>query len=330
MTAHSQDLNKPGPQLCRTPELLPHMVMIDGPPRAGKTTLIKILASLDRVELERIEEIYDYVGFLSGLKKIDHDAGVALLRAFADIHIYNLYLGRNINARPRDHSSIFRSANPLKYFLRFFSREHHATTSAIIEERPIMQQHAHYQMEHIAIHFDAFEERLHVIEVLRHPLDLVPAYAERGYGEDICSSLYNVHLCLKNGAKGVHLLARGWEDEYWTLNPWERVVKMLHGYQMRSYAAYKALSEDRKQHVLPLTYEEIVVTPHETAARCADFLGTRTTHHLARSIRQSGCPRAAADPDRDATCALLNHNCSSEILSLLDEMIANYETRWMS
>ncbi len=330
MTEYVQTQERQRQQLCRIPELLQHMVMIDGPPRVGKTTLIKILEGLERIELERIEEIYDYVGFLFGLNKIDHDAGITLLRAFADIHIYNLYLGRNINARPGDHSSIFKSGQPFKYLRRLFSREHHVTTSAIIDERPIMQQHAHYQMEHISIHFDAFEERLSVIEILRHPLDLIPAYAERGYGEDICASLYNVHLCVKNGAKGVHFLARGWEDEYWALNQWERVVKMLHGYQMRSFAAYKALPEDRRRRVLPLTYEEIVTAPHETATRCADFLGTHTTRRLARSIRKSGCPRLAVDPNRDSTHALLNDKCSSDIRVLLDEMIANYETGWLS
>ena len=114
-TQESSDSNYVG-----FPELLQHMVMIDGPPRVGKTTLIKILEGLERIELERIEEIYDYVGFLFGLNKIDHDAGIALLRAFADIHIYNLYLGRNINARPGDHSSIFKSGQPFKYLRRLF------------------------------------------------------------------------------------------------------------------------------------------------------------------------------------------------------------------
>ena len=88
---------KAGVEVCRLPQLLHRFVMVDGPPRSGKSTICGIIASFENAELERIEEIYDYVGFLFSLGKIERDAAIALLRSFADIHIYDLYLSRNIN-----------------------------------------------------------------------------------------------------------------------------------------------------------------------------------------------------------------------------------------
>ncbi len=312
-------------ELCRLPQLLHRLVMVDGPPRAGKTAVCKILSSFERVELERIEEIYDYVGFLYGLGKIEKDAAVAMLRSFADIHIYNLYLSRNVNCRFGDQSGIFKSAAPLRYLRRMFAREHDATTDAIRREKPIMQQHAHFQFEHIGIHFDAFPDSLQVIEVLRHPLDLLPAHRERGYGGNICESLYNVHLCLRHGETGVHLLARGWEGEFLRMHPVDRMIRMLHGYQMRAFETYCALPEERRRRVLVLAFEDVMIDPNGQAMRLAEFLGTRTTAATGKMIARAGCPRQWSQESRDEALAEIKRDGSAESLVLLDEMIANYE-----
>ena len=315
-------------EFCRLPRLLENFVMVDGPTRAGKSTAIKILASLARVELERIEEIYDYVGFLHGFGKIADDGAVALLRAYADLHIYNLSLSRNVNCRPGDHSSIFKSARPVEYLRRLFAKDHEDSTGKIVKERPILQQHSHYQMEHINIHFDAFGDALHVIEVLRHPIDLVTAVHGRGYGENVCESLHNIHLGLRHGDTAVHLLTHGWEEEFLHMKPHDRVVRMLHGYQMRSYKTYAALPNKRRRKIRVAVFEDFVSDPNAFAENVAAFLDTHTTWTTAKMIRRAGLPRKISVSERDRAYGILKEHCSRQSLEQLDEMTAIYESRW--
>lgn len=319
-----------GIQVCRLPQMLGGFVMIDGPPRAGKSTVSNILGSFERVEIELIDEIYDYIGFLHGLGKIDRDAAIAIHRASADIKIYDLQLARNVNFRWRDHSSVFRSPKLFTYLKRFFSGEHDAAVDAIRRNRPILQQHAHYQLEHVNIHFDAHPETLRVIELLRHPLDLIPAQGHRLYWDSERQPVYNVQLMLRHDGAEVSILARGWEDEYRRLPPVDRFVRMLHGYQLRSHAVYRALPPQRRSRVLVVVFEDVIAHPFECAEQMAAFLHTRTTRATLRMIRKSGCPRLPDVGERDARLAELKHACAPETLRLLDEMISDYETGWAS
>lgn len=316
-------------EVCRLPQLLHRFVMVDGPPRSGKSTICGIIASFENAELERIEEIYDYVGFLFGLGKLDRDAAIALLRAFTDIHIYNLYLSRNVNCRIGDKSGIFKSPSPLRYIRRMFASEHDATTRAILADNPIMQQHAHYQMEHIGIHFDAFPESLKVIEVLRHPVDLVSAYRNRMAG-NVCESLRRVHLCLRHRETAVHPLANGWEDEFLGMGPVDRVIRMFHGYQMRSFETYSALPDERKEKVLIVVFEDMVSNPHDEAKRIAAFLGTATTRKTRKVVSRTDWSARWSAEDRNRNYERLKQDCTAQNRDLLDEMIANFEGRWQS
>lgn len=317
-----------GADVCRLPELLPAFVMVDGPPRAGKTTVCRLISSFERVELERIQEVYDYVGYLFSLGKMDRDAAVAMLRASADLDIYNLYLGRNVNARPGDQTGILKSAAPLKYVKRMFATERAETAERIQAERPILQQHAHYQMERIGIHFDAFGQRLRVIELLRHPIDLVDAYKSRMAGGNVCESLHRVHLCLRHADTAVHLMADGWEEEFLHAGPADRVIRMFHGYQMRSRATYLSLPQERRDAVRIQVFDDLVRDPDGSADALAGFLGTRTTRRTAKMIASLGSLSPAPASARDDAFRALKEECTAENMTRLDEMIADYETRW--
>ncbi|MEQ8319694.1 MAG: sulfotransferase domain-containing protein [Rhodospirillales bacterium] len=316
-------------EVCRLPQMLRHFVMVDGVPRAGKTTVCRLISSFERVELERIQEIYDYVGYLFSLGKMDRDAAVALLRASADLDIYNLYLGRNVNCRPGDQSGILKSAFPMRYLRRMFAGERENTAERILSEAPILQQHAHYQMERIGIHFDAFPDVLKVIEVLRHPIDLVDAYRGRMAGGNVCESLHRVHLCLRHKDTAVHLMADGWEDEFLSAGPADRVIHMFHGYLTRSLETYRSLPSEQRDRIRIAIFEDLAADPRGQAEELAAFLGTRTTKATARMIARTGSLRPAPADARNKAFESLKSECTPENLTRLDEMIAIYENRWV-
>jgi len=315
-------------RLCRPVTLARRLLWVDGPARSGKTTLCRMVGSLADCEIERIEEIVDYVGFLYSFGKISHDAAVALLRMFPDIFLYNSLLARNINFRWGDASSGLRSAKPFLYLRRLFRGEHQEALAREGADRAIFQNHTHFQLERIGIHFDAHPEGLSVIEVLRHPADLVHAWWIKGRGGDLCSSPWNVAMCGTVDGQCVHHLAFGWEAEYAAMAPADRIVRMLHGAQMRARQAYRALPGERRRKVMVVKFEDLAGDPHGIIAAVAQFIGSRPTRATRRTISKMGLPWLEASSAHERNLAELAPQLGNESRRRLDEMIADYRTGW--
>jgi hypothetical protein len=311
------------------PSTLAHkLVWVDGPARSGKTTLCRLIGSLENCELERIEEVIDYVGFLYSFGKIEHDAAVAMLRMFPNVFLYNSLLSRNINFRWRDTSSALRSSHPMKYLRRLFGREHHDALKREGVERAIFQNHTHFQLERINIHFDAHPDALSVIELQRHPASLVHAWWLKGRGGDLCDSPWNIAVCGGTGDNRVHHLAFGCEEEYLKAPPLERILLMLNGAQMRARETYLALSEERRQKVKLIRFEELISAPSDIIDEVAAFLGTRTTNKTSRAISKLKLPWNVSDTKNKKGVTDFKSELTPSCKSLLDEMVDDYNTGW--
>lgn len=312
-----------GVEICRLPQLLEHMVMVDGPARAGKTTAARLISSFERVELERVQEIFDNIGYMTDLGKMDRDAAVSMLRAAADMDIYNLYLSRNVNCRPSDQTGILKSTFPLRYIRRLFSNDGEAAVQRIQAEKPILLQHVHYQLERIGIHFDAFADVLRVVEMLRHPVDLVAASRNR-FAENICDSKRGAYLCIRHKDTSVPVYAKDWEDEYLAANATDRVIRITHGYLLRSLEAYRALPVKQRDQVKFVRFDSILDHPAAAADELAGFLGTRTTKRTRSLTSELSALGKDVSRERDNNFAEVKAACSADNRERLDEMIAIY------
>lgn len=290
--------------------------------------MCRLLGSLEDCELERIEEVIDYIGFMYSFGKMSHDAAVTMLRIFPDVHLYNALLSRNLNFRWRDASSVWRAARPMSYLKRLFGDEHQDALKAQGAEKAIFQNHTHFQMERIGIHFDAHPETLKVIELQRHPIDLVHAWWSKKRGGDLCRSPWNVAICGRRGDDCVHHLAFGWEREYLAMAPLARIVNMLHGAQMRARDTYKALPAERREKVMLVDFDDLTTRPAEVIEKAAGFLGSHTTPATARTIRKLRLPYIDGAKRRESNLQAMEAELDTETRKRLDEMIADYDAGW--
>lgn len=311
-------------EICRLPQLLRNLVLVDGPARTGKTTVSRLMSSFHGVELERVQEVFDNIGYMSGFGKIDRDAAAAMLRAAADMDIYNLYLSRNVNCRPGDQTGILKSARTMRYIRRMFAAEGELAEQRILDEQPILMQHVHYQLERIGIFFEAFADILRVVEVIRHPADLVAASKSR-FAQNLCDSLRGVYLGIRHGETAVPVFAHGWEDEYLRAGPTDRVIRITHGYLVRSLETYHALAPEQRQNVRFVKYETLLNRPQDGAAALAAFLGTETTGRTAAMTRELARRDVDIDGGRDRRLRAIRDECTPQNFERLEEMITLYD-----
>ena len=281
--------------LRRSSKLVPQIVLVDGITRAGKSLLGPILGSLDRVEIERVEAIFEYIALLYGMGKIARDAAVELLQLEADTKLYESSIGRNTNFRRTDHSSVFNNPFKLSYFKRLFRAEGQPTLEDVQRERRIFQVQTHDTLLMIHPFYDAFAERLFVLEMFRDPVDLVHSWYRRGWGRRWVDD----PLVLTFTVESEHGLAP-WYDilvgrRYGELNEMDRVIFMIEALEMKVIETFESLSAQQKSQILWICFEDFVTAPDTDMARIMSFLGTRSTPKTAGQLKRERCPRVFSD-----------------------------------
>src|SRR6266446_5091605 len=90
------------PVVGRDSHIAPQILFLDGISGTGKTMMGSILGTLDRVEVQKLEHIYEYVCALRALDRIKDDAAHVLIGMYSDLTCYNLSISRETNFRWKD------------------------------------------------------------------------------------------------------------------------------------------------------------------------------------------------------------------------------------
>ena len=109
-------------KVIRQKQLTEKIVIVDGQPGCGKTMLSPIITTFQRVELLSYAFEVEFICRLFHLNKIEGDAAIAMVRMLVDHKLYQTMMGRDTNFRYADLSSVFKDANPRRYFQRIFQK----------------------------------------------------------------------------------------------------------------------------------------------------------------------------------------------------------------
>ena len=105
-------------RISRDQHMLHKVVMVDGLPGCGKTLFSAILSTLERIEMLGYSYEIEQYCHLHYLGKFPIDAASSLIKLSSDLKLYDSMMGRNVNFRPSDLSSVFQSNDPIKYIRR--------------------------------------------------------------------------------------------------------------------------------------------------------------------------------------------------------------------
>lgn len=313
------------PSLSRELRLARTVVFVDGITRAGKSMMSPILASFDRVEIERLEFITEYLGALYLMGKITRDAAVALLRTESDYHLYNSLIGRNTNFRFGDHSSVWRNPNRWRYFKRLFARDGAPVVETVLRDRPIFQNVTHDQLANFGVLHEAFGEDLRILELVRHPVDLVDSWLRRGLGIRFGTDPLSATFCIRHQGQDLPYYAIGWEETYLSASPAGRVIRMIQSLWDRNQTTFASLNAQEKRLVFFVPFESFIQRPWPYLEPLAEFIGTRTTRHTSGALKRQKCPRKYEDntaPKR----LMLEQQVSPDEKDIVQRLVEEYDT----
>lgn len=273
----------------RKNRLIPDVVFVDGLSGSGKTALLMTLSSFDRIEVARFEHTYEYVCALSFLQCIKEGAASSLIRLHLDIACYNTMISREVNFRPTDISCVLQSSKRAQYIERLFLPDQESVISRLSQERPIFHIMTHAALGIAKPIFEALEDHFAFIEIVRHPLFLIPAwysYIDR-YGTDPLEFT----ICFDYKDRDLPWFALGWEKVYLESNKMDRIIRSIEFITNQKRHTINNLSELDLQRIALIPFEKFVVDPWPYIKIMEKLLNARHTSMTEKILKEQNIPR---------------------------------------
>ena len=326
------------------------VLFLDGISGTGKTMMGPILATFERVEIQKLEHIYEYVCALRALGRIEEDAAQMLIGMYLDLTCYNLSISRETNFRWKDLSGVLSNPRSLRYFKRLLERDGAAAVDRIRKDRPIVQIVSHQALGIGLPLFRTLGQRLKVIEMVRHPLNLVEHWAS--FMDWVGREARDFTVWIRYGEDHLPWYALGWEETFLSSNGMDRAIHCLHWLNKRVANTLETLTEKERQQVLIIPFEHFVLAPDPFIRQIETLLNTRITSLTRSELRRQKVPRQITTDGRDLEIyrrynweppnkgnteqaqlkkrwEFAQQHASKEGIQVLEQLCLDYEQRYM-
>ena len=274
---------------CRKPHLAEKIVMVGGLDGCGKTLFSPIISALDRVELPTYSYEIEHYCSLYFLQKLSLQSASTLIRMQTDLKLYNTMMGREVNFRPTDLSSVQMFHSPTQYFERLLQPGDETIPDVINKKNPILNLIIHNVLFISDPIWNALGSRCIYIEVVRHPLYMVRQ--QRLNMQKLINDVRDFTINYERGEKSYPYWAEGWEDLFDQSSDIERSVHYIDQMTQRVEKAKKVLREKYKANILTIPFEHFVLDPEPWVEKIASAIGSKITENTRNVMYQQKVPR---------------------------------------
>jgi len=315
------------PRITRT-SFVKRFAVVTGVTRSCKQMLAPIVSSFEGAEHVTMNYLLEQLVETWKLGRMEDDVAANLLRFGIDNMCYNISIGRNLNFRLADYTGIWRSCRIWHNVKKIWSSEGDAAFGQIGNASPIYVMMAHNALWQSPLYFAALPNMI-MINVLRHPVDIVHSWCKKKYDGTFHSNPRNATLTIDWQGQPVVYYAAGWEEKYLGLGPVDRMIFTVNYLESSSIKQYESLPEEHRRNVLLVFVDRLLRNPEEDLEVLCELLGTKQTSATIKALKQERCPRDF-EKGRAEKYELICSKASRDGKDLLDSMIREYEERRFS
>jgi len=263
------------------------IVILDGISGTGKTMFTPIISSFNRVQNARFEYMVEYLCISAQKSKITSDAAHTLLNLLADLKCYDGMISREVNFRPGDLSSVFKSTKTLKYLKQLWMNDGQAIEARIQKENPILCLTTHQLLSCLSPAYEAYSGRLKVVETVRHPLYLLDHWVS--YIEMFGNNSRDFTVWCEYEGKSIPWFAEGWEDEYLHATIYDRVIYTIEHLMKKVFNM--AISKKKADQLLFIPFEKFVLEPNTYIKELEKYISTERSSSTNKILKKQRVPR---------------------------------------
>ncbi|MDC0522127.1 hypothetical protein OAN46_02275 [Candidatus Pelagibacter sp.] len=305
------------------------LIFFGGVTRSGKSFLGPILSSFKKTEMFICDSAAENIYHLNFLKMIKHDQAKYLFKHIYNEKIYNLNIGRNLNRKNSDYSSIKKNKNKNLYYQRErSSKEGDIKIQEIKKEKNNYPIFFHDILINPSFIFASFP-KTKLIFIERHPIDLIFEWKNKRYYGQSYDNPRNTTLAFNYKNKTNYpYWCKGYEEEFHKLkNNYEKTIFLLgklYFIQKKNYLKYK-IKYNKK--ILLTKFESLVESTDIEIDKISNFLNLAKSKFTKKEIKKQRGNRSSTDPERQIRRKEIMNNISNKYKTKLIELESLYKKK---
>lgn len=262
--------------------LVKNLLLIEGISRAGKFLLANLLNSIKGIEPVQYRAILEHIPRLQRFDFIDKRTAQELLRTEIDLNCYEMLIGRNLNHRKSDKSSIFNNPHYKNYLKRLKQKDGSIILPDFYKNNLYSLFIVHETLPNIQLFLDTFP-KIKIISMQRSPIDLVYSWYKRKIGQRIGTDPLLGEIPLKGTKGNIPWYLYNCEKEYNSLSEIDKIILSI-------IMLFKMYEQIRNKKILFIRYENILSSPWQIVKLIAKFLKKGITPEIKQIIKKEKLP----------------------------------------
>lgn len=272
-----------------------NVIFVSGITRSGKSLLCPIVSTFKKVENFTLNSTAETAIALFSLNLIKKNVAKYLIKTSYNEIFYNLSIGRNVNLKKFDYSSILNHQSLNEYRNRISSHDHQINFKKILKKNffPTMFHDLVYGVNLLLEIFPKSK----ILNLERHPVDLLSSWKKKGYGEDYYNNERNLILSFKINRRLYPFYMKQKIKEYLKFkNDENRIVSIL--WEMRQISN-KNIKKINKKNFLRLSFDQFTINTSKNLQKVCKFLKLKKTKNTEKELIKQRCPRKIDFKKRD-------------------------------
>ncbi len=312
------------PTLAPRESYVDQIIIVDGIMRTGKFLHDAVVSSLERCEMWQQYPMLDAIPYLWRLGIMSTDTARTLIQREVDMHFYYTLLGRRVNFRYDDRSSIWHHHDPREYFQRIFMKEEAEILENIEDKNRIFTLSGHDMLCNVEIMFQAYPN-LRMVAARRHPLDIIYSWHMKDWGNRIGTERRSLWLAFEGPTGPIPWHACEWAEKYESLSAMDRVIYSVGWLLEEAAKSYAALSAERQSRIFQAPFEWVVTDPQAYVAKLCEHIGTEPSAATPRILTEERIPRVLQKSDLEDRITEIKAHASAEAFDYALQLGEKYE-----
>lgn len=277
------------PQFTRNMGFPGKIVLLDGISGTGKTMISRILDTYTMNHVPKFSYAFEQICIAAYESKIEKDAAISLLRLQADQLKYDMHIGREVNFRPRDLSSVFKSSKKIAYLVRAISKDGPDVVENLFLKRMNVVIISHQLLKATEILDLAFNDSFINIHTVRNPLYLFNHWAS--YVNVQCSSPRDFTVWKQEAGNTIPWFFTNKENysQYENLSTGDKTIVCL--IELINQALEHHFIWKNKSNYICLEFEKFVLNPKPVISNLDKILGDKSIKDVLRVQKEERIPR---------------------------------------